>query len=164
MWTAHRWRKSPRSLSGTSIHPTMLTQKSISRSWMDDSHPFRSMSVSHTIPEIRLFQTLTLKLEGHSHGCVQRARSYSRPVISLIRFIFILHQSDQQFLRYSYFEIWPRKIQGQGQEWGQRSKWHSIPSIQLMHFLFISHQSDQSFLRYGQKSAWPWKNTSEFIF
>ena len=29
---------------------------------MDDSHPFRSLSISHPIPEIKLFRTLTLKL------------------------------------------------------------------------------------------------------
>ena len=29
---------------------------------MDDSHPFRSMSISHPIPEIKLFQTLTLEI------------------------------------------------------------------------------------------------------
>ena len=40
------------SLFGTSTHPTMVTQKSISWSWMDNSHPFRSMSINHPIPEI----------------------------------------------------------------------------------------------------------------
>ena len=29
-----------------------------------DSHPFRSMSICHPIPEIRLFQNLTLKIQG----------------------------------------------------------------------------------------------------
>ena len=50
---------------------------------MDDSHPFRSMSIGRPIPDIRLFE------------CGQRARSYSRPSILLIRFIFISHQSVQ---------------------------------------------------------------------
>ena len=31
------------------------------------------------------------------------------------------HQSDEQFLRYSYSKIWPWKIQGQCHWWGQRS-------------------------------------------
>ena len=69
-----------------------------------------------------------------------RSRSHSRPSILLIRFLFISHQSDQQFLRYSYFEIWPWNIHGPGHEWGQRS--HIIPSIQPMYFLFVSHQLD----------------------
>ena len=158
---ARRCLKSPRSLSGTSTHPTMVTKKSVAWSWMDD--PFRSMSIGRPIPEIRLFQTMTLKLKGQGNGCGQRARSYSRPSILLIHFRLISHKSDQQFLRYSYFEIWPWKIQGQGHELGQRSRSHNIPNIQPMHFLFASHQSDQPFLRYGQKNAWPWKNTSKIF-
>ena len=83
---------------------------------MNDSHPFRSMSIGHPIPEIRLFQTLTLKLQGQGHGCGQRAKSYSQPSILFIGFLFFSHQSDQQLLRYSYFEIWPLNIQGQRHE------------------------------------------------
>ena len=59
---------------------------------------FRSMSIGHPIPEIWLFQTLTLKLQGKGHRCGQRMRSYSRHSILLIRFLFISHQTDQQFL------------------------------------------------------------------
>ena len=118
------------------------------------SNPLCSMSISHPIPEMRLFQTLTLKLQGQGHGCDQMAKSYNQPSILLICFIFISHQSDQQFLRYSYFERCPWNIQCQGHEWGQRSRLHIIPSIQPMQFLFISHQSDQPFLRYGQNSVW----------
>ena len=97
-------------------------------------------------------------------GVLSRAMSYSQPNIISTHILFISHQSDQQFLRYSYFEIWWHwNIQGQGHEWGQRSRSHIIPSIKPMHFLFVSHQSDQPFLRYGQNSVWPWKNTSEFL-
>ena len=77
MSTARRRLKSPRSLSGTSDH------LSISWSWMDDLHPFRSLSIGRPIPEIKLFQTLTLKLQGQGYGCGQRARSYNRPSITL---------------------------------------------------------------------------------
>ena len=45
----------------------------MSWSWMHDSHPFHSMSISHPIPHTKLFQTLTLKLQGQGHGCGQRA-------------------------------------------------------------------------------------------
>ena len=131
---------------------------------MDDLDPFRSMSIGHPIPDIKLFQTLTLKLQGQGHGCGQKAMSYNRPSIILTHFLFISHQSDQQFLRQRYFEIWPWNIQGQGHEWGQRSRSHIVPSIQPMHLLFISHKSDQPFLRYGQNSVWPWKNTPEINF
>ena len=74
-----------------------------------DSHPFHSTSIGHPIPETRLYQTLTLKLQGQGRRCGQRARSYSWPSILSIRFLFISHQSDQQFLRYSYFEIYSLK-------------------------------------------------------
>ena len=156
MSTARRRLKSPRSLSSTSALPTMVTQVNIMvmNGWLTC---FRSLSIGHPFPEIKLFQTLTLKLKGQGHGCGQRARSYNRPSIILTHFLFISHQSDQQFRRWSYFEIWPWNIQGQGHEWGQRSKSHIVPSIQPMHFLFISHQSDQPFLRYSQNSVWPWK-------
>ena len=113
----------------------------------------------HTIQ----YHALTLTLQGQGHGCGQRARSYSWPSIILTHFLFISCQSDQQFLRYSCFEIWPWNIQGQGHEWGQSSRSVITPSIQPMHFLFISHQSDQPFLRYGQNSVWPWKNTSKIL-
>ena len=56
-----RWRlKLPQSLYSTSTHPTMVTHRLRPWPWMIDSHPFRSMSTSPSIPQIRLFQTLTL--------------------------------------------------------------------------------------------------------
>ena len=117
MLMTHRCLKSPRSLSGTSTHPTMVTQKSISWSQKENSHPFYSLSISHPIPEMRPFQTLTLKLQCQGHGCGQRARSYIWPRILSIRFLFISHQSDQQFLRYSFFEKLIKvmsEVKGQG--------------------------------------------------
>ena len=85
------------------VHPPSppWSHKSISWSWMDDSHPFRSMSIGRPIPEIKLFQTLTLKfqLQDQGHGCGQRARSYNRPSIISTHFVFISHHSDQQFLK-----------------------------------------------------------------
>ena len=58
---------------------------------MDDSHLFCSISINRPIPEIKLFQTLTLKfqLQGQGHGCGQRARSYNRPsIIQLAQYHF----------------------------------------------------------------------------
>ena len=55
---------------------------------------------------------------------------------------FLKYWSDQQFLRWNYFEVWSWNIQGQGHEWGQRSMSQIVLSIQPMHFLFVSHQSD----------------------
>ena len=153
MSTARRRLTSPWSLSGASAYPTMVTLVNIMvmNGWL------ASFSF-HVHPGIRLFQTLTLKLQGQGHGCGQRARSYSQHNILLIRFLFISHQPDQQFLRYSYFEIWPWNIQTQGHVWGQRSRSHIIPIIQPMYFLFVSYQSDQPFLRYGQNRLWLWNH------
>ena len=52
---------------------------------------FRSMSIGCSIPDIKLFQTLTLK-QGQGHGCGQRARSYRWGSIILTHFRFISHQ------------------------------------------------------------------------
>ena len=140
MSTARRHLKSLQSLSGTSAHPTMVTLVNIMvmNGWLTS---FSSMSIGRPIPEIRLFQTLTLKLT---------------PVYyEFASFSFHISQTNQQFMRYSYFKIWPGNNKVQGHEWGQRSRSHIIPSIYMWskHFLFVSHQSDQPFLRYGQNSV-----------
>ena len=128
---------------------------------MDDSHPFRSMSIGRHIPEIRLFKSLTLKLQGQDHGCGQWARSQSDQYhINSLPFHFI---SIRPKIPEIHFEIWPWNIQGQGHGWGQKSRSHILLSIQPMDFLFVSHQSDQPFLRYGQNSVWPWNKTSEIF-
>ena len=82
-------------------------------------------------------------------------------LIDMLSFCF--KSIRQQFLRYSYFEIWYWKIKGQGHGWGHRSRSISSPSIQPMYLIFVSHRLDQPFLRYVQLSVWPWKNTSEIF-
>ena len=91
MSTARRRLKSPQSLSGTSAHLTMVTQVNI----MDDSHPFCSLSIGCPIPEIKLFQTLTLKLQGQGHVCGQRAGHTICPVsYQLTSFSFHINQTN----------------------------------------------------------------------
>ena len=65
MSTARRRLKSPQSLYGTSTHPTIVTHRSQSWSWMIDSQPFLSMSISAStpIPQIKLFRTLNYKVK-----------------------------------------------------------------------------------------------------
>ena len=91
----HKWPCT----SCTSTHPTMVTQKSMSCLWMDDSHLFRSLSIGRPIPDIRLFQTLTLKLQGQVHRCGQGKGNTFGPVPYQFASFFISHQSDQKFLR-----------------------------------------------------------------
>ena len=138
-----------------------LVDNMIMNGWLTS---FLSMSISRLILEIRIFQALNLTLR-QGHGWGQRAKviqSAQYPRV-LTRFLFISQQSDQQFERYSYFEIWPWNIQDQDHEWGLRWRSQIITSVQPMYFLFVSHQSDQSFLRCGQNNVWPWKNTSEVL-
>ena len=66
---------------------------------------FVPLSIGCPIPEIRLLQTLTLKLQGQDHGCGQWARSYIQPNILFIHFLFLSNQSHQQFPRYSYLKF-----------------------------------------------------------
>ena len=79
--TARQRLKSPQSLSSTSTHPTMVTHRLRSWSTQINSNHFCSISISPSIPQIRLFQILTLKLQGQGHGCGQRARPYRQPSI-----------------------------------------------------------------------------------
>ena len=74
-----------------------------------DSHPFNSMSIGHPIPEIWLFQNLTLKIQGEGHGWGERWKSQSGCNILSTHIPFIPCQSALPFLRYSIFKIWPWK-------------------------------------------------------
>ena len=64
-----------------------------------DSHPFRSMSICHPIPEIRLFQNLTLKIQGQGHGWGPSWKSQSGCNIPSIHIPFIPCPSALPFLR-----------------------------------------------------------------
>ena len=74
-----------------------------------DSHPFNSMSIGHPIPEIWLFQNLTLKIQGQGHGWGECWKSQSGCNILAIHIPFVPCQSALPFLRYSIFKIWPWK-------------------------------------------------------
>ena len=72
--TAHRHLKSPRSLSGRSLHLTLVTKRSWLLSWMTNSYPLCSMPIRPPIPKIQLFQNLTTKIHGRGHVCGQKWR------------------------------------------------------------------------------------------
>ena len=74
-----------------------------------DSHPFNSMSIGHPIPEIWLFQNLTLKIQGQGHGCGERWKSQSGSNILSTHIPFVPCQSALPFSRCSIFKIWPWK-------------------------------------------------------
>ena len=162
MSTARRLLKSHQSLSGTSAHPTMVTLVNITvlNGWLT-SFSFHVNQPPHCWD--KAISDSDLETPRSRSWVWSKGKVYSRPRIILTHYLFISIQSDQRFLRYSYFEIWPWNIQGQGHEWGQRSRSHILPSMRRMHFPFVSYQSDQPFLRYGQNSVWPWKNTSKIF-
>ena len=64
-----------------------------------DSQPFCSMSICHPIPEIRLFQNLTLKIQGQGHSWGPSWKSQSGYNILSIHIPFIPCQSALPFLR-----------------------------------------------------------------
>ena len=74
-----------------------------------DSHPINSMSIGHPIPEIWLFQNLTLKIQGQGHGWGERWKPQSGCNILSFHIPFVPCQSALSFLRYSNFKIWPWK-------------------------------------------------------
>ena len=81
-------------------------ENSRSRSWMRsklkvitwvlhsvDSHPFRSMSIGHPVPELWLFQNLTLKIKGQGHGWGHSSKSQSGSNILSTHIPFVPCQS-----------------------------------------------------------------------
>ena len=70
-----------------------------------DSHPFCSMSIGHPIPELWLFQTLTLKMKGQDHGWSHSSKSQCGSNILSTRIPFAPCQSGIPFLSYDFFKF-----------------------------------------------------------
>ena len=122
--------KSPWSLSGRSIHLTLVTKWSWSWSWpwMTYCHPLCAMSIG---PPILRYSYLKIwpwksmvkvmcvvkgrhvgpsKFKGLGYGQGQTHWSHLRPGVQLICLLFVSWQSDHFWLRCSKFYIWPWKI------------------------------------------------------
>ena len=82
-----------------------------------DSHPFRSMSISHPIHKIRLFQNLTLKIQGQGNGWGGHWKSEHGSNILSTHIPLIPCQSASPFLRYDCFKIrpWKSKVKVMGE-------------------------------------------------
>ena len=74
-----------------------------------DSHPFCSMSIGPPVPELWLFQNLTLKIKGQGHGWGNNSKSQCGSNILSTHIPFVPCQSALPFLTYSIFKIWPWK-------------------------------------------------------
>ena len=125
--TARRQLKSPRSLSGRSIHQTMVTKWSWS--WMTYCHPLCAMSIGPPILRYSYFKiwpwksmvkvmcvvkgqghVWPWKFKGQAYGQGQTHWSHLRPGVQSICLLFVSWQSDHFWLRYSKFYIWPWKF------------------------------------------------------
>ena len=154
MSTACQCLKSPRSLSGTSTHLTIVTLVNIMvmKGWLTSfsfhvNWPSHSWDKAIADPDL---ETPRTKSWVSSNGKIILSVQYP---INLLPFHFTSIRPT--IPKIQLFRNLTLK-QPRSSEWGQRSMSHIIPSIQPMHFLFVSHQSDQPFLRYGQNSVWPW--------
>ena len=94
--TARRHLKSPWSLSGSSLHLILVTKRSRSWSWIT---PDCSLSIGPPIPEIGLFQNLTLKIQGQGHSQGQTRWLHLLLRIQSKRLLFISWQLDHIWLR-----------------------------------------------------------------
>ena len=74
-----------------------------------DSHPFHSMAIGHPIPELWLFQNLTLKIKGQGHGWGQSWKSQHGSNIQSTHIPFVPCGSGIPFPSYDFFKIWPCK-------------------------------------------------------
>ena len=125
--TARRQLKSPQSLSGRSIHLTLVTKWSWS--WMTYCHPLCAMSIGPPILRYSYFKiwpwksmvkvmcvvkgqghVWPSKFKGQAHGQGQTHWSHLRPGVQSICLLFVSWQSDHFWLRNSKFHIWPWKI------------------------------------------------------
>ena len=126
---AHRQLKSPQSLPGRSIPLTLVTKWSWSLPWMTYCHLLCAMSISPPILRYNYFKIWPWKsmvkvicvvkgqghiwpskFKGQGYGQVQTHWSHLRPGVQLICLLFVSWQSDNFWLRYSKFCIWPSKF------------------------------------------------------
>ena len=115
------------------------------------------MSICHPIPEIRLFQNLTLKIQGQGHGrgTLKVTTLVQHSVDSnTFRSMSICHPIPEL----QHFQNLNLKIQGQGHEWRRHWKSQSGYNILWTYIPLIPCQSAIPFLRYDFFKTWPWKS------
>ena len=127
--TAHRQLKWPRSLSGISIHLTLVTKWSWSWSCMTYCHALYAMSICPPILRYSYFKIWTLK--------------------SMVKVMCVVKGQGH---------VWPSKFKGQGYGQGQPHWSHFGPGVQSICLLFrFSWPSYHFWLRYRKFHIWPWK-------
>ena len=121
-----------------------------------DSHPFRSMSIRHSVPELWLFQNLTLKIKGQGHGWGHSSKSQGGSNILSTHIPFVPCQSALPFLTYSIFKIWPWKssVKVMGEVTIQSHN-VGLTSYPLTSLLFHVNRPSHSWVMTFFK-IWPW--------
>ena len=114
--TARRHLKSPRPLSGRSLHLTLVTK------W----------STSH----------MTLKIQISMAWPRSNPLSHLRPRVQIDMFVFCFVAIGPLLVEIWQISYLTLKIQGQGHGQGQVWWSHLRPKVQLMCWLFVSWQSD----------------------
>ena len=171
--TAHRQLKSPRSLTGRSIHLTLVTKWSWSWSWMTYCHPLCAMSIGP------LFWDTAISKFDHenpwSRSCVSSKVKVTfdlqnSKVKAMVKVKPIGHIWGLEFMRYVCFSFrgnrttfgWVQeipyltsKIQGQGHAQGQTQWSHLSPRVQSICLLFVSSQSDHFWQGQGHGQVKP---------
>ena len=160
MSTALRRLKSPRSLSGTSAHPTMVTQVNIMvmNGWLT-SFSFHVNRLPHswdiTISDSDL-ETPRSRSWMWSRGNVTQLAQYH--IISLPFHFTSIRPTIPEIQLFRNLTLkYPRS-----RSWVRSNVTVTyFTQYRTDALFFVSHQSDQPFLRYGQNNVWPWKNTAE---
>ena len=182
--TAHRQLKSPRSLSGTSIHLTLVTKWSWS--WMTYCHPLCKMSIGPPILRYSYFKiwprrsmvkvmcvvkgqghVWPTKFKGQGYGEGQTHWSHFRPAVQSIYLLFVSLQSDHFWRRYSKFHIWPwrfkvkvmAKVKPDGHIWALEVNWYVCFSFRGNRTIFGWDIANSIFdLENSRSRSWPRSN------
>ena len=125
---ARRQLKSPRSLSGRSLHLTLVTKRSWSWSWMTYCYLLCAMSIG---PHIVKYSYIKIW-----------------PWKSMVKVMCLVKGQGH---------VWPSKFKGQGYGQGQTHWSHLRPGVQSICLLFVTWQSDHFWQRYSKFYIWPWK-------
>ena len=125
---------------------------------MNDWHTSLSFQVNQppSLPQIRLFQTLTLKLQGQGHRWGQRSRSHNSPGIQPMHLLFVSHQSDQPFLRYLQLSVWPWKNTSKIFKEKFGKKGIMLPSVVVIGWVVLILSYRQANLCLSISQPWPW--------
>ena len=111
------------------------------------------MSISHPIPEIRLFQNLTLKIQGQGHGRGEHWKSLHGSNILSAHIPFVPCQSAISFIREDFFKIWPWKSKVRVMGEGKVESHHMGPTFYRLTSLSFqvnrpSHSWDTTFSKF----------------